>query len=343
MLQRCSAGWIMCGTARTIRPRSAVLAARWPGVPNVGDITAVTARARVSLAGWADLPRVDVVCAGYPCQGESDAGLRGGEDDPRFRWPDVRAAVRALRPGLVVLENVRGHLGRSFPRVVADLSTDGYVCRWCCVRAADVGAPHRRERLFAVAWPEEEEPAWLPGTDAVGLADNLTVLPTPVSSLGRTAGASSVAATLDRIRAGHTFGLDDAITLLPTPLATDGAKGGPNQRGSSGDFALPAAVQPGRWGAYAPAIARWERVIGRSAPDPTIMGRNRGQLSPMFVEWMMGLSGGHVTDAVSQRSDALRVLGNGVVPQAAALALRVLLTEPAVLDYVQPDLFDMSH
>jgi len=79
------------------------------------------------------------------------------------------------------------------------------------------------------------------------------------------------------------------------------------------------------WGKYAPAIARWAQVIGRPAPDPTEPGSNGLlRLSTRFVEWMMGLPPGHVTDHVG-RSAALRILGNGVVPQQAAYAYTELL------------------
>ena len=152
-----------------------------------------------------------------------------------------------------------------------------------------------------------------------------------------------------------------AHNLLPTPRATDGTKGGPNQRGSSGDLMLPSAVNllptptavtrdrspeeierrhgPGgergsrgrnlddvsRWGDYAAAIARWESVIGRPAPDPTEPGKNGNpRLSPAFVEWLMGLPAGHVTDPAIDlsRNHQLKALGNGVVPQQAAAATR---------------------
>jgi DNA (cytosine-5)-methyltransferase 1 len=86
-----------------------------------------------------------------------------------------------------------------------------------------------------------------------------------------------------------------------------------------------------RWAAYAPAIARWEAVLGRPAPSPTEPGRDeRPRLSPRFVEWMMGLPAGHVTDPAIglTRAQQLKALGNGVVPQQAALALRMLLGVP---------------
>jgi DNA (cytosine-5)-methyltransferase 1 len=76
-----------------------------------------------------------------------------------------------------------------------------------------------------------------------------------------------------------------------------------------------------RWGKYTDAIVGWERVVGRLAPNPT---DNKQRLNPRFVEWMMGLDDGHVTDAVDGRSHQLRILGNGVVPQQAGFALALL-------------------
>jgi len=82
------------------------------------------------------------------------------------------------------------------------------------------------------------------------------------------------------------------------------------------------------WGAYEPAIRRWEQVLGRTAPSPTNPDGKNGshRLSAQFVEWMQGLPAGHVTDPVIglTRNQQLKALGNGVVPQQAALALRIL-------------------
>jgi DNA (cytosine-5)-methyltransferase 1 len=74
------------------------------------------------------------------------------------------------------------------------------------------------------------------------------------------------------------------------------------------------------WGPYGPAIARWETVIGRPAPAPV---DDRG-LNPSLVEWMMGLPEGWVCGLGLSRTAELRMLGNGVVPQQAALALDLL-------------------
>jgi hypothetical protein len=85
-------------------------------------------------------------------------------------------------------------------------------------------------------------------------------------------------------------------------------------------------AEPRSWGPYAGAVARWEYLTGRPAPAPTQPG-NHGKpvLAPPFVEWLMGLDEGFVTELGLPRTLALRVLGNGVVPQQAAAALRLLL------------------
>jgi DNA (cytosine-5)-methyltransferase 1 len=93
------------------------------------------------------------------------------------------------------------------------------------------------------------------------------------------------------------------------------------------DKATRRAAEPGErasataWGCYTRAIRRWERILGRRAPDPT---DDRG-LRPEFVEWMMGLDEGYICDLGLSRTAALKMLGNGVVPQQAALAVDLLL------------------
>jgi hypothetical protein len=85
------------------------------------------------------------------------------------------------------------------------------------------------------------------------------------------------------------------------------------------------------WGNYEPAIRRWERCLGRPAPAPTEPGsKGQPRLSPAFVEFLMGLPAGWVTDVPGlSRNDQLKALGNGVVPQQAAAAVRFLLARLA--------------
>ncbi|WP_194820915.1 hypothetical protein [Micromonospora sp. S-DT3-3-22] len=118
---------------------------------------------------------------------------------------------------------------------------------------------------------------------------------------------------------------------LPTPRASDArgpgrhGDGGADLRTTIGGLGQPDAV---RWGVYAEAVARWELLLGRPVPEPTQPGRHgKPVLAPPFVEWLMGLDQHWVTDPALElpRTAALRVLGNGVVPQQAAAALRLLL------------------
>lgn len=86
------------------------------------------------------------------------------------------------------------------------------------------------------------------------------------------------------------------------------------------------------WGEYATAVRRWEALLGRDVPFPTQRGhRGRQVLSPNFVEHLMGLPAGWVTDLPLPRTVQLRALGNGVVPQQAAYALTLLLADLAEL------------
>lgn len=130
--------------------------------------------------------------------------------------------------------------------------------------------------------------------------------------------------------AGHS--LTQAVQLLPTPSASDAIMGLPRTSGRPPEKStkLATRLEYTDYGDYAPAIARWEQVTGRAAPPPTNPPRREGgkpQLSAKFVEWMMGLPDGHVTgpDLDLSRERQLRMLGNGVVPQQAALAVSSLL------------------
>ncbi len=211
-----------------------LLAYRHPKVPNLGDLKAVD---------WSTVEPVDVLTAGYPCQPFSVAGKRKGIDDERHIWPWIIEAIRVLRPACVVLENVPGHLRSGLGDVLGSLAEAGYDAKWCCVRASDVGAPHRRERLFILATD----------TNSEGLE-------------GRWGFHCEV-------------GEVEAASHYPSPF--------------------------------------WQGIT----PNPVELG----ELSPRFVEWMMGLPAGWVTDVPGlSRTGQLRLLGNGVVPQQAAYALSVL-------------------
>ena len=129
---------------------SRVLKKHWPEVPNYGDIKTIN---------WGDIVRPDVICGGYPCQPFSNAGKRQGTDDPRHLWPWVRQAISELRPEYAILENVRGHVSLGLSTVLGEMASIGYDAEWQIVSAASVGAPHRRDRVIIVAYPNGSNPA----------------------------------------------------------------------------------------------------------------------------------------------------------------------------------------
>ena len=94
----------------------------------------------------------EVVTAGFPCQPFSVAGKRKGKDDSRNLWPETIAVIRMVRPRYAFLENVPGLLVSGYmPQIFRDLAEIGYNARWAVLGADDVGARHRRKRLWILA------------------------------------------------------------------------------------------------------------------------------------------------------------------------------------------------
>lgn len=154
------------------------------------------------------------------------------------------------------------------------------------------------------------------------------LLPTPQAQDGDgRRGTPSPRIASDRLKGGRR-NLPDATALLPSPRASDATNGGPEQGIASGDVALSSAVTGGRYGRYADAVARWEGIVGRPAPEPVEpTGRGGGwRLAPALPEWMMGLPAGYLTGHLA-RPAALRLAGNGVCPQQAVAAFRMLWPE----------------
>ena len=371
------------------RAPCSILAHRYPGVPNHGDITAID---------WATVEPVAVLTGGFPCPDVSTAGARAGLR-PGTRsglWAHMAYAIQQLKPRLVVIENVRGlysapahsdvepcpwcvgddpdrHM-RALGAVLADLADIGYDAAWCGLRAADVGAPHGRFRVFIAAYPEgdpwriehrnggatadarsehvEQRRQPAPGQTEEGRAlgeptrCSGALLPTPTSrdhkGANQRGDETCLTGALLPIPAASRYGSNQSLSegaavrwsldridqLLPTPRATNNEnRQSAEYGGDRGNF-YGLLHNPDRWGDYAPAIRRWE-TLTRPAPAPTIPGRNGNpRLNPAFSEWMMGLPSGWVTDVPGiTRNEALKAIGNGVVPQQAAAATRWLLDQ----------------
>lgn len=316
--------------AETDRHAATVLRHHWLGTPNLGDAT---------LVDWSAAHEVDVVTAGFPCPPVSSAGKRRGAADPRWLWPQVARCVGALRPRFVFVENVAALVGfrAEFGAVLGDLAALGFDAEWCCVKASDVGAPHRRNRLFLLAADTERRELQRRGVDRIvagapGSAhrpwgererDGDTAShcgPAPADPVGASSGSGHTqrgdGPAADRGRGAPQSG---GRHQAPADADRSGREG---QRRAQGRWAEPREPDPA-WGPYAPAIARWEAIHG-PAPDPV---DRRGRLNPAFPEWMQGLPAGWVTGELAPgpwpsvpRTAQLRCIGNSVVPAAAEAA-----------------------
>ena len=136
-----------------------VLAKHWPEVPQYDDVRTLTA-ARLAADGIA----VDVITGGFPCQDLSYAGKQAGmgEGTRSGLWSEIVRLVGELRPDYVIVENVAALLsgpserrGGWFGRVLGDLAECGYDAEWENIPASALGAPHRRERVWLVAYPNQ--------------------------------------------------------------------------------------------------------------------------------------------------------------------------------------------
>ena len=125
-----------------------VLAKHWPEVPIYSDVKTLTARQL-----RADGITVDAICGGFPCQDISVAGTgRGLKGERSGLWTEFARIISELGPRYVIVENVSALLSRGLGRVLGDLASIGYDAEWHCIPASYIGAPHRRDRVWIVAY-----------------------------------------------------------------------------------------------------------------------------------------------------------------------------------------------
>ena len=291
------------------KPASQLIKARI-NKPNLGNL---------KIIDWANVEPIDIITAGYPCQPFSHAGLRKGADDERHLWPYIKTAISILRPRFVVLENVRGHFGLGFGDVLSDLAHIGYNARWTLVRASDVGAPHRRERLFIVAyafgsrWTRTESCGISSAKSRFACKDSNDKFTDPNSQRCTLGENTSNEVKHQRQSQPVVGGLVETIIADSNSVShNDARRADGNLSGKTGKIINGSnRVKP----RFSLAMA------GQAIPAPL----DQGRLNVEFVEYMMGLPKGWVTDVGLSRAQQLKILGNGVVPQQAYHALQVLL------------------
>lgn len=291
MAVRASFGDFQVLSHSDIKPASTVLLKHYyPNIPNLGNMRTID---------YEKLEAPDLMIGSWPCQPHSSAGWQLGENDYRDLWPEYLRAIDAHRPTFFFGENVaRIATNGELRRVVLLLAERGYVGAWRCIRASDIGACHKRERCFIVAFaPDRIKSTYLPKWN----------------------------------NCKHLENLENRHTLLPTPREQ---RAGPRL---SGGINLQAAIMNLHpyvnairhheriANRLAPEPKQLSEITGKS------------ELTARFVEWMMMLPNGWVTTVPnlvdnprkSERNAMISLLGDGVVPAQGAFAFRFLLARLA--------------
>jgi DNA (cytosine-5)-methyltransferase 1 len=299
-----------------------ILAKHWPRARRYEDVCDV---------GCHNLPCVDVLCGGFPCQGLSVAGKRRGLADPRSGlWREFARIVEETRPRYVVVENVPGLVANGLDQVVGDLERAGYVVEGRILAASDVGAPHRRERLFLLAYADGERCAGSAARDGEkggldeshgrdvarrGDRDRATAANAARERHGAPGRQGSLTAGRGdaRRRGAHVANADgDAIWQQPERDQRQGRSVRASERGDA---------EPSVGGAR-----------GGSAAESRLDRGAHGSAHRLDGRWPAGKgSAQHAWEPpralanVPLRAHRLRALGNAVVPQVAAVVGKRLL------------------
>lgn len=294
--------------------------------------------------------RVFLFTGSYPCQSFSHAGKRLGVDDHRHLWPYCRKFIQEARPGLVWLENVEGHVSLGLSTVLADLAEDGYTAAWGIFSASEVGAPHQRKRVFILAYSQGAE-RLLTGTTRTGRAGFADSGGAEELALGNSIGLphgepkeQSAEAGVNAQRDSAASGGEDvawpsrpgeaqygwepprvvgnAKRLRSESAGNEGTMGeaGVSSSGEGGESAF-AAKESGDTGNL---NRQTQPPLGGNAdgnPPGLDFARHTGLGDTELAEireWMV---------KGTNRTDELRMCGNGVVPATAERAFRVLAAE----------------
>lgn len=244
---------------------------------------------------------VDVVSGGFPCQDISAAGKGAGIDGERSGlWREMARIIGEVRPRFVFVENSPLLVGRGLAVVISDLAEMGYDAQWSCLSASDIGAPHKRDRIWLVASDTKREPL---RNEAV---KNLEPKE-PERSQPRLHGCDrnvADATQLQRNGCNNHAG----ISLAGKQVSKSGDSCGAQDVAESGS----------------------QHEQGEQPCKPYQSQRRGSEQRPIrsccdgFRGWPTEPDVGRVADGVAARVDRLKAIGNGQVPRVAATAFDLL-------------------
>jgi DNA (cytosine-5)-methyltransferase 1 len=295
--------------------------------------------------------RVDILTGGYPCQPFSAAGKRAGKEDPRHLWPWIADGIRILRPRVCFFENVEGHISLGLREVIGELESMGYKVSWGIFSAREVGAPHQRKRVFILAYRR--------GVCAEGAnQDNTNGLGLPIISReccvrDEALGCGDLRADVWPSRPGEPqHGWEPPRVVAngkesgwPSGRVAGDLGGTATEEGCRGNQPASPATDCGGAGAEKAmgnaegSLRRQPCGVGSEESQHLCAGRDGGanginskhETQPPLggspngpADWM---DYAELYTTCDNRTDELRLLGNGVVPATAERAFRTLIKE----------------
>lgn len=252
---------------------------------------------------------VDILSGGYPCQPFSAAGKRLGKDDPRHLWPYIADGIRVLRPRLCFFENVEGHISLGLRDVIEELGRLGYEATWGIFSASEVGAPHQRKRVFVLAYSTSNggrKDNWVRKSRFTNQANE--VWPSRPSEHQHAWEPPRVVGngnSLDRSASPSGREHDSEVGSASEGMGHTNGKRPQERQRQRGEGIQRANTDGG--------------TIAERQTKPSLGGDSDGA--------SRGLDYAELCISGDNRTDELRLLGNGVVPAVAALAFKTLLKQ----------------
>jgi DNA (cytosine-5)-methyltransferase 1 len=306
-----------------------ILERHWPDVPIFPDVRALTGEL-LAANGIA----VDVICGGFPCQDISVAGNGAGLDGERSGlWSEITRLVGEIRPRILIVENVSALLTRGLERVLGDLAALGFDAEWHCIPACAVGAPHRRDRIWIVAYPVSGQ-LWQQSI-GVGWSGHTSLAGYDGAAQSLADAAQERCPQIGRYLARHLSAHgESAPQYWPGDASQTLADAESCGRQQGGEDA-------GRRDAGAGETREWrgsdngrETLADAYLEPPVGFAIAREKRNPWAIEPDVG----RVAHGVPARVDRLKALGNAVVPQIPEMIGRAILeaieaTGPIMQDY----------
>tara|TARA_A100001515_G_scaffold12493_1_gene9600 strand:+ start:948 stop:2018 length:1071 start_codon:yes stop_codon:yes gene_type:complete len=280
--------------------------------------------------------KVDWVIGGFPCQPWSVAGAKKGTEDKRWLWDDIKRIISEIRPKGIFLENVPGLLtGHGIDPILGTLSELGYDTRWGNVKASDVGATHRRARIFILAylrsfgwrgWRERNEERFKLAVQTERPLSQRSSELDDTEHDGRTTTeelrVNEETISRSEERQKESIESEGASNTSTTPESMvnanneglEGVKPEPSQNGELGlaDGTCDMDVFP-----PGPESEKWERIRQERPDLSPALEKSEAE---SYVRRMV-----NGVDVGLNRVDRLRILGNGVVPLQAGYAFKLLM------------------